>query len=127
MIREGEAKKEIAFEGSSGKNDNLADAFQTLTDHYRKRELVFILVNTRKNALAVLSKCVNGVTSGIDPNAVGDGFKANAFAKVQKIISGWPTLITSSKDLKGVAGVGRGSAAKVRRVVCHSGGKSTPH
>lgn len=34
--REGEAKKEVVFEGSSGKNDDLADAFQTLTDHFRR-------------------------------------------------------------------------------------------
>lgn len=46
---------------------------------------------------------------------VGDGFKANAFAKVQKVLAGWPTKITSSKDLKGVAGVGKGSAAKASR------------
>lgn len=48
---------------------------------------------------------------------MGDGFKANAFAKVQKVLAGWPTKITSSKDLKGVAGVGKGSAAKASRGV----------
>ncbi|KAK2078440.1 hypothetical protein QBZ16_003280 [Prototheca wickerhamii] len=80
VFGEGEAKKEVVFEGSSGKNDKLADAFQELTDHFRK---------------------------------LGDAFKANAFAKVQKILAGWPTPIASSKDLKGVAGVGKGSAAKI--------------
>ncbi|KAL6770839.1 hypothetical protein ACKKBF_B32900 [Auxenochlorella protothecoides x Auxenochlorella symbiontica] len=80
VFGEGEAKKEVVFEGSSGKNDDLANAFQTLTDHFRR---------------------------------LGDGFKANAFAKVQKVLAGWPTKITSSKDLKGVAGVGKGSAAKI--------------
>ena len=38
VFGEGEAKKEVVFEGSSGKNDKLADAFQELTDHFRKRE-----------------------------------------------------------------------------------------
>lgn len=47
------------------------------------------------------------------PTAVGDAFKANAFAKVTKILDGWPETITSSKDLKGIAGVGKGSQAKV--------------
>ena len=117
VFGEGEAKKEVVFEGSSGKNDKLADAFQELTDHFRKREsqgLVWGLFG-RIGCYSSISEdaCAHHSSPGDLLCAVGDAFKANAFAKVQKILAGWPTPIASSKDLKGVAGVGKGSAAKV--------------
>lgn len=43
----------------------------------------------------------------------GEGFKASAFLKVAQAIREFPTPITSSKDLKGVPGVGKSSQAKV--------------
>lgn len=39
---EGEAKKELVFQGSAGKNTGLAEAFQVLTDHYRKRKAALV-------------------------------------------------------------------------------------
>lgn len=50
---------------------------------------------------------------GQELRKAGEGFKASAFLKVATAILEFPTPITSSKDLKGVPGVGKSSQAKV--------------
>jgi hypothetical protein len=43
----------------------------------------------------------------------GEGFKSRALDKSGKIIAAHPSKITSSKDMKGTAGIGKGSMGYV--------------